>query len=48
MDERPVLEADAQALRSKSIDPIRRAIEFLNGKSDDPIQVAAELTRVSL
>jgi hypothetical protein len=35
------------ALRDTILEPIKRAIEFLNGKYGDPIEISADLARVS-
>jgi hypothetical protein len=47
LDERPVMESEAIALRDAILDPVARAVEFLNGKDDDPIEIVASLSRAS-
>jgi hypothetical protein len=46
-DGRPVTRTEAEALRNKILDPTTRAIEVLNGSQDDPINIGADLVRVS-
>jgi hypothetical protein len=47
LDERPVMESEALALGDAILDPVARAVEFLNGKDDDPIEIVASLSRAS-
>ena len=47
IDERPVTTSEADALRDTILEPVKRAIEFLNGKYGDPIEISADLARVS-
>jgi hypothetical protein len=47
LDERPVMESEAITLRDAILDPVARAVEFLNGKDDDPIEIVASLSRAS-
>jgi hypothetical protein len=45
LDDRPVRESEAIALGDAILDPVARAVEFLNGKDDDPIEIIASLSR---
>jgi hypothetical protein len=47
LDERPVLSTETDALRQKLLIPVTGAIEFLNGRSGDPLLVAADLVGVA-
>lgn len=47
LDDRPVRESEAIALGDAILEPIARAVEFLNGKDDDPIEIVASLSRAS-
>ncbi len=45
LDDRPVIEAEAIALGNAILDSVARAVEFLNGRDDDPIEIVASLSR---
>jgi hypothetical protein len=45
LDDRPVMEAEAIALGNAILDSVARAVEFLNGRDDDPIEIVASLSR---
>jgi hypothetical protein len=45
LDDRPVMEAEAIALGNAILDSVARAVEFLNGRDDDPIEIVAGLSR---
>jgi hypothetical protein len=47
LDDRPVMEAEAIALGNAILDSVARAVEFLNGKEDDPVEIVASLSRAS-
>jgi hypothetical protein len=47
LDERPVAKTETDALEQKLLNPVTRAIEFLNGGSGDPILIAADLVEVT-
>jgi O-succinylbenzoate synthase len=45
LDDHPVIEAEAIALGNAILDSVARAVEFLNGRDDDPIEIVASLSR---
>jgi hypothetical protein len=45
LDDRPVRESEAIALGDTILDPVARAVEFLNARDDDPIEIVASLSR---
>jgi hypothetical protein len=47
LDERPVSKTETDALQQKVLNPVTRAIEFLNGASGDPLLIAADLVGVA-
>jgi hypothetical protein len=47
LDDRPVLETEAITLGDAIRGPVARAVEFLNGNDDDPIEIITSLSRAS-
>jgi len=47
LDERPVSKTETVALRQKLQNLVARAIEFLNGGTGDPLDIAADLVGVA-